>query len=537
MRMIEKATLVEDVFENANPKSLIDGGSLARNTALNFAGQVLPLVAGIALIPYTVRGLGADRFGLLGIVWVVFGYFSLMDLGLGRATTKFLAEWLARGEAGRVTEMVWNSIILQVLLGLCGCIILAAITPLLVGRVLKTPLSLRGEGRLAFYVLAAALPVVLATNGLRAVLEGCQRFDISNLLRIPSTVLAFVIPAVGVAWGLRLPGIVMWLAISRLAFVFAHALYCIRILPCLKTRPAHCLDSIFPLLSFGGWVTASNLVNPILLSMDRLLIGALLSVAMVGYYTAPFEAVTKLWMVPASLMTAVYPACSALGADHINDLEIIYSRSIKYIFCALAPVSLILVLFARPIVGMWLGPGFVEKSAVPLQLLTVGVFINCFAHVPYCFLQALGRPDSAAKLFLLELIPYGAFAWWMIKHYGMAGAAAATAIRMLIEVLLLIWITWRIFSLSATRALDRRMLMGLLALCVMGLGVSITNYFLQNSVLLNASICGLWIAGFSLVVWHWVLDYADRSSVWGVLSPLRGLLIKNVASGEAGGDN
>jgi len=523
MQMNANSVVVEHASEVPRSKSAVDSASLVRNTALNFVGQVLPLVAGIVLLPYIVRGLGPDRFGMLGIVWIVFGYFSLMDLGLGRATTKFLAEWLARKESSRISEMVWSSISLQVLLGLLGCILLAALTPFLVGRVLRTPAFLLVEGRDTFYVLAAALPIILATNGLRAVLEGCQRFDISNLLRAPSSVLAFVIPALGVALGLHLPGIVMCLGISRLAFVFAHAFYCFQVLPCLKVRPTLGLSTMVPLLSFGGWVTASNLVNPILLSMDRLLIGALLSVAMVGYYTAPFEAVTKLWMIPASLMSAVYPACSALGGGQVRDLQLLYSRSIKYLFCALAPISLVLVLFARPIIGSWLGLGFVEKSAVLLQLLALGVFINCFAHVPYCFLQALGRPDSAAKLFLLEVIPFSLLVWWMVEHYGMAGAAAASAIRVAIEAVLLMFLTWRLFSLSAVHVFDHRMWIALAALCAMGVGLYTTNFFLRHSVVVDGSICGLWIAGFVFTVWKWVLEDADRSSALAVMRPLRGL--------------
>ena len=110
------------------------------------------------------------------------------------------------------------------------------------------------------------------------------------------------------------------MGISRVGFAIAHGFYCVRVLPCLRTRPTLRSSVVFPLLSFGGWVTASNVVNPILLSMDRFLIGSLLSVALVGYYTAPFEAVTKLWMIPASLMTTVYPACSALGAERIREL-------------------------------------------------------------------------------------------------------------------------------------------------------------------------------------------------------------------------
>ena len=76
----------------------ISGGSLARNTGLNIIGQVVPLLVGLGAIPYVVRGLGTERFGILSIAWVLLGYFSLFDLGLGRATTKFVAECLGRGE-------------------------------------------------------------------------------------------------------------------------------------------------------------------------------------------------------------------------------------------------------------------------------------------------------------------------------------------------------------------------------------------------------------------------------------------------------
>src|SRR6267143_2787456 len=145
MASVETTLLTEEKID-AVPAP-IDGVKLAKNTAFNFAGQVLPLLAGVALIPFIMRGLGPDRFGMLGIIWLVFGYFSLLDLGLGCATTKFLAEWQARGDVKQISEMVWSSVILQLLLGIAGCVIIAALTPFLVGGLLKTPSSLVGEAR------------------------------------------------------------------------------------------------------------------------------------------------------------------------------------------------------------------------------------------------------------------------------------------------------------------------------------------------------------------------------------------------------
>jgi O-antigen/teichoic acid export membrane protein len=494
---------------------------LARSTALNFMGQFLPLVAGVALMPYIVKGLGPDRFGVLGIVWVVFGYFSMFDFGLGRATTKFLAEWLATENSAHVPALVWTSIVTQVLLGLVGCLILSAVTPLLVNKGLKIPPYLASEARITFLILAMSLPLVLANNSLRSVLEGCQRFDIVNLLRVPSSALVFIIPAVALPFGLRLPGIVLLLVISRLGSAVAHLVYCFRVLPSLRSWPAVSYHAIRPLISFGGWITVANIVNPVLLSMERFLIGALLSVAMVGYYTAPFEAVTKLWMIPTSLTATIFPACSALGSERKRELAVLYFRSMKYLFIILSPITLVLVLFARQIIQLWLGPDFAAKSAVVLQILAVGVLINCFAYVPYCFLQALGRPGVTAVLFLLELPPYAAFAWWMIRHAGIAGAATAWSVRVAIEVGLLMSIAWWTFSLSPRQLLGREMLRGVFILCVTGLAIVATKKTLPDSFLAEVSLTGVWLAGFGLTIWRYVLDDLDRGSILTLMNPLR----------------
>ncbi len=499
----------------------VSKAELARSTAFNFIGQLVPLIAGVGLMPYIVKGLGPDRFGVLGIVWMVFGYFNLFDFGLGRATTKSVAEWLAKDDTEHVPALVWTSMATQLFLGLAACLILCTIAPLLANRALKIPPYLVNEVRLTFFILAASLPLVLASNSLRAVLEGCQRFDIVNLLRTPSSALVFIIPAVALPFGSRLPGIVVLLLISRLGFALAHLAYCFRVLPCLRSWPVFDGRVLRPLIAFGSWITVGNIVNPILLSMDRFLIGSLLSVAMVGYYTAPFEAVSKLWMIPASLTITIFPACSGLGAERKKELAVLYFRSMKYLFLILAPVSLVLVLFARQILQLWLGPDFAAKSAVVLQILAIGVFVNCFAHVPYCFIQALGRPGLTAVLFLLELPPYAAFLWWMIRHDGIAGAATAWSVRVAIEVVLLMLIAWRVFFLSPRQLLGRDMLRALIILCVTGLALIATKRMLHDSFIAEVCLSAVWLAGFALAIWKYVLDELDRQSILTLVNPLR----------------
>ena len=48
-------------------------------------------------------------FGVLSLVWMFIGYFSLFDLGLGRATTKLVAEKIdLLNSSGRINNTLLN---------------------------------------------------------------------------------------------------------------------------------------------------------------------------------------------------------------------------------------------------------------------------------------------------------------------------------------------------------------------------------------------------------------------------------------------
>jgi O-antigen/teichoic acid export membrane protein len=502
-------------------KNLTSGRLLARNTVWNLIGSGAPMVVAVYCIPILIRGLGNERFGVLTLAWALIGYASLLDLGLGRALTQLVAKKLGAGEDREVPTLVWTSLLLMLILGVVGAAAVILLSPWLVHSALNVPDALEPETLQAFYLLGLSIPVVISTSGLRGLLEAHQRFGAINALRVPMGVFTFAGPLLVLPFSKSLVPVVGTLVAGRIAAWAAHLLLCLRVVPELGRSIAWERSAVGPLLRFGGWTTIASIVNPVLVSMDRFLIGAALPVAMVGYYTAPFEAVTKLWMIPASLTATMFPACSALGTDRRKEMGILYSRSIKYLFLVLAPISLVLFIFAGQIMQFWLGPDFAEKSTAVLRILAVGVFVNCFAHVPFCFLQGMGRPDTTAKLFLFELAPYAAFAWWMVRHGGIVGAATAWSIRAAIEVLLLILLAWRVFSLSPRLMLGRGTLRGLTALCILGLVMLGTKMALQNSLQMVVCLTGFWLVAFALAIWKYVFDDSDRRSVLTLIDPLR----------------
>lgn len=169
----------------------IEGRLLVKNTVLNFIGQVIPLLVGVVTVPFIIRGLGVERFGVLAIALVVLGYFSLFDLGHGRATTKFVSEALGKGKVESIPAIMWTSLTSQFLLSILCSVSLFLVTPILVGRILNIPLSLLEESKDVFYILSLAIPIVINSACMFGALEASQRFDLVNAVKIPSSTLTF----------------------------------------------------------------------------------------------------------------------------------------------------------------------------------------------------------------------------------------------------------------------------------------------------------------------------------------------------------
>ena len=182
----------------------------------------------------------------------------------------------------------------------------------------------------------------------------------------------------------------------------------------------------------------SNVISPVMVYLDRFLIGSLISISAVAYYTTPSELVTKLWVIPAALSGVLFPAFSeSLAVNNQNRATSLYENGVGSTFVILFPLMLVIILFAPEGLQFWVGAEFARRSAAILQILAIGAFANSLANIPYALLQASGRPDLTAKLHLIELPCYAGLLYWAIRMRGIEGAAIAWTFRLSAEAALL----------------------------------------------------------------------------------------------------
>ena len=491
---------------SGKPESLTSGRRLARNVVWNLLGTGAPLLVAIVAIPILIEGLGTARFGVLTLAWMVVGYFSLFDLGLGRALTKLVAEKLGKGQNDEIPALIWTALSLMAVLGVLGTIVVATLSPWLVGGVLKIPSELQSETLTAFYLLAASIPIVISTTGLRGILEAHQRFGLVNAVRIPLGIFTFLGPVAVLPFSNSLVPVVAVLVIARLVSWCAYAVLCLKLEPDLRHSVSMHRAMVRPLISFGGWMTVTNVVGPLMVYMDRFLIGAVVSMTAVAYYATPHEVVTKLNIIPGALMGVLFPAfAAAFGHDRARAAHL-FNRSVNYIFLSLFPIVLITVTFAHEGLTLWLGSEFADNSTLVLQLLAIGVFINSHAHVPSGLVQGAGRPDLTAKLHLIELPFYLLTLWWLLGAYGIVGAAIAWVLRVTVDTLILFIMAHRLLSAGSPFML-RPMLMAGIALFVLALGAVIPALAMKGLFLLLVLLL------FAAAAWFVILATDERNMI------------------------
>jgi O-antigen/teichoic acid export membrane protein len=420
------------------------GQVIARNTLLNLAGRIITLVVALAAVPLLVKAFGADRYGLLALFWVIVGYLGLLDMGIGRTTTKFVAERLASNRTDEIPVLVWTSWWMLAALGSIAGLVLVALVPVLVGHVLQIPAYLNREASTSIYWLALMLPFAITIPGMQGFLEAQQRFDIINAIQVPANITGYVILVAVSFYTKDLSIVIIASLIAKIVVWGVYFWSCLRSMPALRTHWKISGRHLGEMLRFGGWLTVSNIVGPLMVNLDRFLIGSLVSLQAVTYYTVPYSLVTQLWMIPTSLIPVLFPAFTGLAANRDPVLGQMYRQSVKSIFLAMVFVVIAIMALSGDVLTIWLGSEFSMKSSTVMAILSLGVLVNSLAHVPFSLVQASGRPDVTAKFHLLEIVPYLALVWWATSNYGILGTAVVWLLRVGVDACLLFWFANRL---------------------------------------------------------------------------------------------
>jgi O-antigen/teichoic acid export membrane protein len=442
------------------------GARLVSGMAWNALGRGLPLLLALALTPWLIALMGLERWGLFTLALALVGVFGVLDLGLGPALTRALSARMAgpedRAETGRLVGGALAALLLVSGLGAAG---LWFLLPWLIGAALNVPEALRAEALAAFRILACAAPLVVVNAALWGVLAAHQRFRAANLVTIPVAAMYYIGPLLVLLVWQSLVGVMLVLVACRLANTLSYAWLCRGLLPPLRLGGPR---TVLPLLAFGGWMTASSLLNQALLYADRFLIGAMLTLAAVAHYATPLDLVLRMWIVPVAVAQALLPAMAS-GFRLLPEATAgLLRRGGLLVLALVLPACLVLTASGEFLLRLWLGAAFAAEGGFVLRVLAAGMFFSCLAFVPNALLEAVGRPDAVTRFLLVQLLVFVPLSALLLWGFGIGGAAVAWALRAAADAAGKLWLAVRHYPAAeaAARALAPAAIAGGLALAL-----------------------------------------------------------------------
>ncbi len=405
--------------------------------ALNISSMVLPMVAGVLVVPDLIHRLGTDRFGVLSISWVLVGYFGLLDLGLARGLTQYLASEKEKGcSDGECAYAAQRARRWMLTLGLTWSVILLILTPWVTQTGLKMPAALRDEASTGWIYLSLSVLPLLWTASSVGVMEASSRFKAVNAVRLPLGMATFIVPWLVALYTPHLG----WVLAGLLAVRMIAALTLARLAQVHFFQPTVSALSLRKILNFGGWLSVSNIVGPFLSYFDRFAIGAVMSISAVTYYTVPFDILIRLPTVPMAVMAALFPLLSqSHGTSPLHEARLLstFEAVGQLLVSFWLPGMLVCGLVGTLVLQWWIGSDMAAAGGPVWACLSLGVLLNGFAHLPYTLLHSAGRSDITAKFHLAELLPYLFLVWWALVHFGLVGVAVVWTLRCAIDTSLL----------------------------------------------------------------------------------------------------
>jgi O-antigen/teichoic acid export membrane protein len=411
------------------------GRTLKINFAINILGAIIPLAIALVTVPIYIRHIGDARYGMLSIVWLILGYFGFLDLGLSRAAANALARLRDAPQEARARILV-TTLILNLGLGIFGSLCLSIFGSYLLQQVLTVPDVLKPEIAKAFPWIVGLFPLALIAGVGIGALESRERFLLANVLQVSGMSLGQIVPAILAVM------VSPSLAIVIPAAATVRALTVVAILIVVYRDEGPLSPAAFDrhqakqLLNYGGWISVSGIIDPILSSLDQFVIGSAVGIAAVAHYAVPMNLVLRSQFFASALVRTLFPRMSSVGSGEARSLASRALLSLAYGYGAVCAPAIILtpVFF-----NYWLGANFAAIAAPVAEILFIGAWINGLAFVPYALLQSQGRPDVTGKFHAAEVIPFVAILWILTSAYGIVGAALAWSLRCTVDAVCLFW--------------------------------------------------------------------------------------------------
>lgn len=403
------------------------------STISNYAGYGTTLLIWFFLTPFVVSQLGPEAYGLFVLATAVMSYGTLLDLGVTGAVIRFVAELHEREDLDELRSVVVTAMTIAMALfavTLCCGLVLAWFAP----DLFQVPADQRETTRTLMVVAAAAQGLAFPSGVLFAVLQGMQRFDISNALNIIATLLQAALVIVGLLAGLGVVWVVAT-AIPTSLLVQVPAVLAVR-----RAAPDMRLSAGRPrprlarqMLSFSWAVLVAQGAEQVKTRTDEIVIGAMLPVANVAPYSLARRGTEAPVLLTYQFAKVLMPLSAQLGARNEHErLRAVFVTGTRVTLAAFLTFSAGIVVLAGPFLAAWVGSDYAGAADI-MVILALAAAIGMLTWTGDSVMQGISRHRPLALFAVIGALLNLGLSIALIGPLGIEGVALGTLIASVVE--------------------------------------------------------------------------------------------------------
>lgn len=398
-----------------------------RNLIANGAGRVWAAALSLALVPIQIRFVGIEAYGLLGLFQSLIAIFSLLDLGLGSALNRQLAQYSMQSDRAqemrnllRTVEFVYWGIGLAI--GLAVALLAAPIAD----HWLQSSHMPRDQVIEAL----ALMGVLIACQWPRALYHsGLMGLQSQVALNIVSAAIATVLNIGGILilWQVSasITALLVWYVAVSIVETILAAWLLRRALPVAEAPATFTPQLLRELWRYAAGMTGISAMSIILTQVDKIILSKVLSLEAFGYYSLAWRLAAGLYYLIGPVTAAFFPRFSQLAASgDKEELARLYHKGCQLMAVVVFPATAILALFPAQLLQLWTrDPLIVANSSAILGVLALGTALNGVMGLPAALQFAHGWTRLVLVFNTVAVLLLAPLTYVMATRYGGLGAA------------------------------------------------------------------------------------------------------------------
>ncbi len=395
-----------------------------KEAGIGLTGSIAALVLNYLLLAILTRFLGPEQFGTFVLAQALASVVLLLALlGLPNALDRFIPEYLARGQRGKVGALLTRTLVLSLTTSVAAAALLVVCAvPLAEGLFGKTDLAP------VLRLVALSIPFMAFIRLVSSAFVGCQeiRYEV-YIQHLTLSVLKIVAAVCVLGMGAGLLGWAAGYTLAVLGAALAAAWFlAFRLRPLIFSGTPSSV-SMRQIMAYSWPLSLATIVVMFRGQLDILILGWMRPSADAGIYRVVISLVMPLALVLASFARVYKPViCECISVGGSEEIGALYHRIVRWVLMVNGILLAGLLLFGEELIRA-LFSDLYATGATALVILASGRFINTIFGPEDMTLEAWGNTKLSLVNSIIMIVVSVSLDVLLIPSHGVVGAAVGAA--------------------------------------------------------------------------------------------------------------